>query len=65
MLKKFLAFTSLIILTYSCTVVSEKAKQKADKENAYLATFLNKPSANLNSTFGKPTQTLVENNQTV
>ena len=49
----------------SCTVISEKAKQKADKENAYLATFLNKSVTNLNSTFGKPTQTLVENNQTV
>jgi hypothetical protein len=49
----------------SCTVISDKASKKADKENAYLSTFLNKPLANLSSTFGKPTQTLVENNQTV
>ena len=65
MLKKFFILISLIFFTFSCAVVSEKAKQKADKENAYLATFLNKPVTNLNSTFGKPTQTLVENNQTV
>ena len=49
----------------SCTVISDNASKKADKENAYLSTFLNKPVANLSSTFGKPTQTLVENNQTV
>ena len=49
----------------SCTVISDKASKKADKENAYLATFLNKPVTNLNSTFGKPTQILVENNLTV
>ena len=60
----FLFFTILTLLT-SCTVISEKASQKADKENAYLSTFLNKSSNNLNQTFGKPTQTLAENNQTV
>jgi len=60
----FIFFTILTLLT-SCTVISEKASQKADKENAYLSTFLNKSSNNLNQTFGKPTQTLAENNQTV
>ena len=49
----------------SCTVISDNASKKADKENAYLSTFLNKPVTNLSSTFGKPTQTLVENNQTI
>jgi len=55
----------VLLSASSCTVISDKASKKADKENAYLSTFLNKPLANLSSTFGKPTQTLVENNQTV
>jgi len=46
-------------------VISEKAAQKAEKENSYLAVFLNKPVDELNKAFGKPTQTLTENNQTV
>jgi hypothetical protein len=65
MIKKYLIFLTLIFSLSSCAVVSEKAAQKADKENAYLSTFLNKSSTTLNQTFGKPTQTLVENNQTV
>jgi cell division protein FtsI/penicillin-binding protein 2 len=65
MLKKYFVFLTLIFALYSCAIVSEKATQKADKENAYLKNFLNKPSAILNQTFGKPTQTLAENNQTV
>ena len=65
MFKKYLALISLTFLVYSCSAISEKAKEKADKEKSYLATFLNKPLTNLSSTFGKPTQTLVENNQTV
>jgi hypothetical protein len=56
--------TFLTLLT-SCTVISEKVAQKADKENAYLSTFLNKPSNNLNETLGKPTQILTEISQTV
>jgi hypothetical protein len=56
--------TSLPLLT-SCAVISEKAAQKADKENAYLSTFLNKPSNNLNLTLGKPTQIFTEISQTV
>ena len=65
MIKKYLIFLTLIFSLSSCAVVSEKAAQKADKENAYLSTFLNKSSTTLNQTFGKPTQTLVENNQTI
>ena len=65
MIKKYFIFLTLIFSLSSCAVVSEKAAQKADKENAYLSTFLNKSSTTLNQTFGKPTQTLVENNQTV
>ena len=65
MIKKYLIFLTLIFSLSSCAVVSEKAAQKADKENAYLSTFLNKSSTTLNQTFGKPTQTLTENNQTV
>jgi len=65
MIKKYLIFLTLIFSLSSCAVMSEKAAQKADKENAYLSTFLNKSSTTLNQTFGKPTQTLVENNQTV
>ena len=65
MFKKYLTLISLTFLIYSCSAVSEKAKEKADKENAYLSTFLSKPSFNLNQTFGKPTQILTENNQTI
>ena len=65
MIKKYFSLIALIFLTYSCTVISDKATQKADKENAYLSAFLNKSSATLNQTLGKPTQTLAENNQTV
>lgn len=65
MKSKGLSLLVLLSLLTSCTVISEKAAQKADKENAFLSTFLNKSSANLNQTFGKPTQILTENNQTV
>ena len=65
MKSKVLSLLVLLSILTSCTVISEKAAQKADKENAYLSTFLNKSSANLNQTFGKPTQILTENNQTV
>ena len=66
MVRQILAviLTFLTLLT-SCTVISEKAAQKADKENAYLSTFLNKSLNNLTQTFGKPTQILTENNQTL
>jgi hypothetical protein len=47
MIKKYLIFLTLVFSVYSCTVISEKAAQKADKENAYLSTFLNKSAANL------------------
>ena len=65
MIKKYLIFLTLVFSFSSCTIISEKAAQKADKENAYLSTFLNKSSANLNSTLGKPTQVLSESNLTV
>jgi hypothetical protein len=65
MIRKYFIFLTLILSVYSCTVISEKATQKADKENAYLSKFLNKSSANLNSTLGKPTQVLSESNLTV
>jgi hypothetical protein len=54
-----------LVSVYSCTAISEKATEKAAKENAYLSTFLKAPSANLVKTFGKPTQTLAENDQTI
>ena len=65
MIRKYFALITLIFTLSSCAIISEKATQKADKENAYLSTFLNKSSATLNQTFGKPTKTLAENNQTV
>ena len=61
---KILSLLVLISL-YSCAAISEKATEKAAKENAYLSTFLKAPSANLVKTFGKPTQTLAENDQTI
>jgi hypothetical protein len=54
-----------LVSVYSCAAISEKATEKAAKENAYLSTFLKVPSANLVKTFGKPTQTLAENDQTI
>jgi hypothetical protein len=65
MIKKYLIFLTFLFSLSSCAVVSEKAAKKADKENAYLSTFLNKPAANLNSTFGKASQVSTENNQTI
>lgn len=50
---------------YSCSAISEKAKEISAKENAYLSSFLNTPSSSLNKAFGKPTQTLAENNETI
>jgi hypothetical protein len=50
---------------YSCSAISEKATEKAAKENAYLSSFLKTPSSNLVKTFGKPTQTLAKNNETI
>ncbi len=64
-MRKFLCILSTLIFLSSCAVISEKAAQKAEKENSYLAVFLNKPVDELNKAFGKPTQTLTENNQTV
>jgi len=57
---KILSLIALIGL-YSCSAISEKATEKAAKENAYLSSFLKTPSSNLVKTFGKPTQTLAEN----
>ncbi len=64
-LKKILFIFILTFFISSCAAVSEKAAKKADKENAYLSTFLSKPSFNLSHTFGKPMQILTENNQTI
>ena len=64
-MRKFLCILSTLIFLSSCAVISEKAAQKAEKENSYLAVFLNKPVDELNKAFGKPTQTLTENYQTV
>ena len=63
---KILFFITILgIGVYSCTAISEKANEKAAKENAYLSSFLKTPSSNLIKTFGKPTQTLAENNETI
>ncbi len=61
---KILSLIALIGF-YSCSAISEKATEKAAKENAYLSSFLKTPSSNLVKTFGKPTQTLAENNETI
>ena len=65
MFKALLILPLTLILLNSCTVISEKAAKKAEKENAYLAILLNKPVDEVNKAFGKPTQILTENNQTV
>ncbi len=58
---------SLIVLIglYSCSTVTEKTTEIAIKENKYLSGFLKTPSSNLVKTFGKPTQTSAENNETI
>ena len=61
---KILSLIALIGL-YSCSAISEIATEKAAKENAYLSSFLKTPSSNLVKTFGKPTETLAENNETI
>jgi hypothetical protein len=65
MIKKIILSSILIIGLYSCAAISDKVEKKADKENAYLATFLKKPSTHLTNAFGKPTKAYEENNQTV
>ena len=58
---------SLIVLIglYSCSTITEKTTEIAIKENKYLSGFLKTPSSNLVKTFGKPTQTSAENNETI
>jgi hypothetical protein len=66
MFKKYFVFLTLVLSLFSCSIVSEKVAQKADKENAYLSTFLNKTSSTLETTFGKPSSTTTdEKNQKV
>jgi hypothetical protein len=57
----------LIALTgiYSCSAISEKVSQIADKENKYLSAYLKTPTSHLINNFGVPTQTIAENNQTI
>jgi hypothetical protein len=61
---KILSLIALIGL-YSCSTITEKASEIAIKENKYLSGFLKTPSSNLVKTFGKPTQTLAENDETI
>jgi len=61
---KILSLIALIGL-YSCSTITEKTTEIAIKENKYLSGFLKTPSSNLVKTFGKPTQTSAENNETI
>lgn len=61
---KILSLIALVGL-YSCSTITEKTAEIAIKENKYLSGFLKTPSSNLVKTFGKPTQTLAENNETI
>jgi len=57
----------LIVLlgVYSCSTITEKVTEIAEKENKYLSGFLKMPASTLVNNFGTPTQTVNENNQIV
>jgi protoheme ferro-lyase len=55
----------VLLSVYSCSTITEKVTEIAEKENKYLSGFLNKSSSILVSNFGTPTQTVNENNQTI
>jgi hypothetical protein len=55
----------VLLSVYSCSAISEKVTQIAEKENKYLSDFLKKSSSTLVNNFGTPTQIISENDQTI
>jgi hypothetical protein len=64
-MKNKILILTVLLSVYSCSAISEKVTQIAEKENKYLSGFLNKSSSILVNNFGTPTQTVNENNQIV
>jgi len=64
-MKNKIFFLIVLLSVYSCSAISEKVTQIAEKENKYLSGFLNKSSSILVNNFGTPTQTVNENNQII
>jgi hypothetical protein len=64
-MKNKIFFLIVLLSVYSCSAISEKVTQIAEKENKYLSDFLKKPSSVLVNNFGTPTQIIGENDQTI
>jgi hypothetical protein len=64
-MKNKILILTVLLSVYSCSAISEKVTQIAEKENKYLSGFLNKSSSILVNNFGTPTQTVNENNQII
>jgi hypothetical protein len=63
-MKKILLLIASLSL-YSCSAISDKVTEIAEKENKYLSGFLNASTVTLISNFGTPTKTASENNQII
>ena len=63
-MKKILLLIASLSL-YSCSAISEKVTEIAEKENKYLSGFLNASTVTLINNFGTPTKTASENNQII
>jgi hypothetical protein len=64
-MKNKIFFLIVLLSVYSCSTISEKVTEIAEKENKYLSGFLKMPASTLVNNFGTPTQTVIENNQTI
>jgi len=64
-MKNKIFFLIVLLSVYSCSAISEKVTQIAEKENKYLSGFLKKPLSVLINSFGTPTQIISENDQTI
>jgi hypothetical protein len=64
-MKNKIFFLIVLLSVYSCSTISEKVTEIAEKENKYLSDFLKKPSSTLVNAFGTPTQIISENDQTI
>ena len=64
-MKNKIFFLIVFLSVYSCSAISEKVTEIAEKENKYLSGFLKKPSSILLNNFGTPNQTIAENDQVI
>ena len=64
-MKNKIFFLIVLLSVYSCSSISEKVTEIAEKENKYLSGFLKKTSSVLINNFGTPTQIINENDQAI